>query len=79
MATLVLGAAGAALGSSFGGVGAILGRAAGALAGYALDRAFLGGGARRRRGRGCQTCRCRARRKGRWSRGFTGGRGWPGR
>lgn len=44
MATLVLGAAGAALGSSFGGVGAILGRAAGALAGYALDRAFLGGG-----------------------------------
>ena len=42
MATLVLGAAGAALGSVFGGVGAVLGRAAGALAGYGLDRALFG-------------------------------------
>ena len=42
MATLVLGIAGGALGSVFGGVGAILGRAAGALGGYALDQALFG-------------------------------------
>lgn len=44
MATLLLQAAGAALGSIFGPVGAIIGRAAGALAGNALDRALIGGG-----------------------------------
>jgi hypothetical protein len=42
MATLVLGIAGAALGSAFGGVGAILGRAAGAIAGYVIDGALFG-------------------------------------
>ncbi|MGR6466287.1 baseplate multidomain protein megatron [Rhizobium sp. PAMB 3182] len=44
MATLLLQAAGAALGSVFGPVGAIIGRAAGALAGNAIDRAVIGGG-----------------------------------
>lgn len=44
MATLLLQAAGAALGSVFGPVGAIIGRAAGALAGNALDQALIGGG-----------------------------------
>ncbi|WP_027485973.1 baseplate multidomain protein megatron [Allorhizobium undicola] len=43
MATLVLQSAGAALGSLFGPVGTILGRAAGALAGYAVDSALIGG------------------------------------
>jgi hypothetical protein len=43
MATIVLQAAGAALGSVFGPVGAILGRAAGALAGSVIDRSLLGG------------------------------------
>jgi hypothetical protein len=46
MATLVLGVAGGALGSAFGPAGAILGRAAGALAGYTLDQMLFG---RRRR------------------------------
>ncbi|MCI9866085.1 glycoside hydrolase/phage tail family protein [Rhizobium skierniewicense] len=41
MATLVLQAAGAAIGSIFGPVGAMIGRAAGALAGSALDSAML--------------------------------------
>jgi hypothetical protein len=41
MATIVLQAAGAALGSVFGPVGAILGRAAGALAGSMIDRSLL--------------------------------------
>jgi hypothetical protein len=44
MATLLLQAAGAALGSVFGPVGAIVGRAAGALAGGLVDRALIGGG-----------------------------------
>ncbi|KPF41100.1 glycoside hydrolase TIM-barrel-like domain-containing protein [Rhizobium sp. AAP43] len=43
MATILLQAAGAALGSVFGPVGSILGRAAGALAGSAIDRSLLGG------------------------------------
>lgn len=43
MATLLLQAAGAALGSVFGPVGAIIGRAAGALAGSVVDHALLGG------------------------------------
>ena len=43
MATIVLQAAGAALGSVFGPVGAIIGRAAGALAGSMIDRSLLGG------------------------------------
>ncbi|TWF56995.1 baseplate multidomain protein megatron [Neorhizobium alkalisoli] len=43
MATLLLQAAGAALGSVFGPVGAIVGRAAGALAGSVVDRALIGG------------------------------------
>ncbi|MGH6922561.1 MAG: baseplate multidomain protein megatron, partial [Propylenella sp.] len=42
MATLVLGIAGGAVGSLFGPAGAILGRAAGALAGYTLDQALFG-------------------------------------
>jgi hypothetical protein len=42
MATLILGAAGAALGSVFGGPGAMLGRAAGALAGSVLDGMLFG-------------------------------------
>ncbi len=42
MATLVLGIAGGAVGSAFGPAGAILGRAAGALAGYTLDQALFG-------------------------------------
>jgi hypothetical protein len=48
MATLVLGIAGGALGSAFGPAGAILGRAAGALAGYTLDQMLFG--TRRRMG-----------------------------
>ncbi|QLF69877.1 glycoside hydrolase/phage tail family protein [Peteryoungia desertarenae] len=43
MATILLQAAGAALGSVFGPVGAMIGRAAGALAGSAIDRALIGG------------------------------------
>ncbi|WP_430256329.1 baseplate multidomain protein megatron [Neorhizobium sp. DAR64872/K0K18] len=43
MATILFQAAGAALGGVFGPVGAILGRAAGALAGSVVDRALLGG------------------------------------
>lgn len=43
MATLFLQAAGAAVGSLFGPLGAIAGRALGGLAGYALDNAVLGG------------------------------------
>lgn len=44
MATILFQAAGAALGGIFGPVGAIVGRAAGALAGNVVDRALLGGG-----------------------------------
>lgn len=44
MATLLLSVAGAAAGSIFGGAGAVLGRAVGALAGRAIDNALLGGG-----------------------------------
>ena len=54
MATLVLGVAGGALGSVFGGIGAILGRAAGALAGYALDSAVFGS-TQSATGRACRT------------------------
>ncbi len=43
MATILLQAAGAALGSVFGPVGAVLGRAAGALAGSAIDRSIING------------------------------------
>jgi hypothetical protein len=43
MATLVLQAAGAALGGVFGPVGAIIGRAAGALAGNVIDRSLISG------------------------------------
>ncbi|TCQ28904.1 baseplate multidomain protein megatron [Rhizobium sp. PP-CC-3G-465] len=43
MATILLQAAGAALGSVFGPLGAIVGRAAGALAGSAIDRSILNG------------------------------------
>jgi hypothetical protein len=42
MATLLFQAAGAALGGVFGPIGAIVGRAAGALAGNMVDRALLG-------------------------------------
>jgi hypothetical protein len=42
MATLVLQAAGAAVGSIFGPFGAIAGRALGALAGYAIDQSLFG-------------------------------------
>jgi hypothetical protein len=42
MATLVLGIAGGAVGSVFGPAGAVLGRAAGALAGDTLDQALFG-------------------------------------
>lgn len=42
MATILFQAAGAALGSVFGPVGAMLGRAAGGLAGAAVDRALFG-------------------------------------
>lgn len=44
MATILLQTAGAALGGIFGPVGAILGRAAGALAGSMVDRALINGG-----------------------------------
>ncbi|CUX08768.1 baseplate multidomain protein megatron [Agrobacterium genomosp. 13] len=44
MATILFQAAGAALGGIFGPVGAIIGRAAGALAGNAVDRALLSNG-----------------------------------
>jgi hypothetical protein len=44
MATLVLQAAGAAIGGILGPVGAIIGRAAGALAGNMVDQALLSGG-----------------------------------
>ncbi|MDX3927435.1 MAG: glycoside hydrolase/phage tail family protein [Shinella sp.] len=43
MATLLLQAAGAALGGVFGPVGAIIGRAAGALAGSVVDRSIISG------------------------------------
>ncbi|MDH6268355.1 hypothetical protein M2360_003760 [Rhizobium sp. SG_E_25_P2] len=43
MATLVLQAAGAALGGVFGPVGAMIGRAAGALAGNVIDRSLISG------------------------------------
>lgn len=43
MATVVFQAAGAAIGSVFGPVGTMLGRAVGALAGNALDKSLLGG------------------------------------
>lgn len=43
MATVVFQAAGAAIGSIFGPVGTMLGRAVGALAGNAVDRSLLGG------------------------------------
>ena len=43
MATILLQAAGAALGSVFGPVGAVLGRAAGALAGSIVDRSIING------------------------------------
>lgn len=51
MATIVLSAVGASLGAGFGGTvlglsGAVLGRAAGALAGRVIDQQLLGGGAR---------------------------------
>ena len=47
MTTLVLQAAGSAIGSFFGGpIGAIAGRALGAIAGSAIDGALLGGGGR---------------------------------
>ncbi|MFC5067807.1 baseplate multidomain protein megatron [Flaviflagellibacter deserti] len=51
MATLVLQAAGAAVGSLFGPVGAMVGRAVGGLAGAAIDRSFLGGGSTQSGGR----------------------------
>lgn len=44
MATLLLSVAGAAAGSIFGGVGAMVGRSLGALAGRAIDQALLNGG-----------------------------------
>jgi hypothetical protein len=43
MATILLQAAGAALGSVFGPVGAVLGRAVGALAGSVIDRSIING------------------------------------
>ncbi len=43
MATILFQAAGAALGGVFGPVGAVIGRALGAMAGNAVDRAVLGG------------------------------------
>lgn len=48
MATLLLQAAGAAIGSVFGPIGAALGQAAGALAGNLVDQKLLGGSATRR-------------------------------
>lgn len=47
MATLVLQAAGAAVGALFGPLGAMAGRALGGLAGYALDSALFGAGGTR--------------------------------
>lgn len=47
MATLILGAAGAAAGSVFGGIGLVLGRAAGAVAGNLVDGALFGAASRR--------------------------------
>jgi hypothetical protein len=44
MATLVLSTAGAAIGSSFGGVGAVVGRAIGATIGRMIDQKILGSG-----------------------------------
>ncbi|KJF69500.1 baseplate multidomain protein megatron [Rhizobium nepotum] len=44
MATIIFQAAGAALGGVFGPLGAVIGRAAGALAGNAVDRALLSNG-----------------------------------
>lgn len=47
MATLILGAAGAAVGAALGGpVGALIGRAAGGVAGAMIDQRLLGGGGR---------------------------------
>lgn len=48
MATLILTAAGAALGGAFGSVGTMVGQAAGALAGGVIDRMLFGGGGRDR-------------------------------
>lgn len=44
MAALILSAAGGAVGSVFGSAGALVGRAAGAIAGSFIDRAFAGSG-----------------------------------
>lgn len=43
MATLLLQAAGATVGGLFGPVGAMIGRAAGALAGNLIDRSIISG------------------------------------
>ncbi|ODN72441.1 hypothetical protein [Methylobrevis pamukkalensis] len=51
MATLVLAAAGAFLGQSFGFFGLVAGRALGALAGAALDRSLFGSSSTVERGR----------------------------
>ena len=42
MATVLLQAAGTAIGGLFGGFGAVVGRALGGLAGYAIDRTLFG-------------------------------------
>ncbi|HEV7416024.1 MAG TPA: glycoside hydrolase TIM-barrel-like domain-containing protein [Tianweitania sediminis] len=51
MATIVLQAAGAFLGGALGPAGAVIGRAAGALAGYAIDQAVINGTRRLEGGR----------------------------
>ena len=51
MATILLQAAGAAIGGLLGPVGAAIGAAAGALAGYTIDQALING-TRRVEGRG---------------------------
>lgn len=43
MATILLQAAGAYLGGLLGPIGSVIGTAAGAMAGYALDRALING------------------------------------
>lgn len=74
MATILFQAAGAALGGVFGPVGAIIGRAAGALAGNAVDRALLSNG-RTVSGARLSTARIRVRTKAPRSTGFTARRG----
>ena len=79
MATLVLQAAGAAVGALFGPIGAIAGRALGALAGYAVDSALFGDHSTREGTRASATSSRRPRRRARRSRASMAACAFPAR